>query len=288
MTVEFENTNMKVKKPESLIALALCAVIAAAGVLEQLIRGSLELPGSTAPFWLPPAAAVVAVIGILPIKGGPNWLRTRRWLLWSGLLLMIWLSNGLILDLLRISGLIPLEVDWPGMVIRIMALAVSVILTRLALAHSAVRNSASVAGWYGYAAFVLVLPYPVLRTCWALGATPGLMWPGAAGEGFTPWLACTPWLLAAVLSLLLVNPRRWIPRRLMLLAGWSATAIVINIAPAACWAVIRALPTGGDSPDGIALWVPCLFYGSWLLWAIAACAATRSYQLRSKSDRTGV
>jgi len=30
-----------------------------------------------------------------------------------------------------------------------------------------------------------------------------------------------------------------------------------------------------------ATWVPCLFYGSWLLWAIAAGGATRSYQLHS-------
>ncbi|MGE5846364.1 MAG: hypothetical protein ACM34O_06540 [Ignavibacteria bacterium] len=31
----------------------------------------------------------------------------------------------------------------------------------------------------------------------------------------------------------------------------------------------------------MATWVPCLFYGSWLLWAITAGAATRSYQIRS-------
>jgi len=33
--------------------------------------------------------------------------------------------------------------------------------------------------------------------------------------------------------------------------------------------------------NGIAFWVPCLFYGSWFLFAIAVGAATRSYQLRS-------
>jgi hypothetical protein len=36
---------------------------------------------------------------------------------------------------------------------------------------------------------------------------------------------------------------------------------------------------------GIAVWVFGLFYGSWLLWAMAAGAATRSYQLRSAALR---
>jgi len=34
----------------------------------------------------------------------------------------------------------------------------------------------------------------------------------------------------------------------------------------------------------MATWVPYLFYTSWFLWAIAAGAATRSYQLRSVSS----
>jgi hypothetical protein len=33
------------------------------------------------------------------------------------------------------------------------------------------------------------------------------------------------------------------------------------------------------------MWVPGLFYGSWLLWPIAAGAATRSYQLRSAAPQ---
>jgi hypothetical protein len=111
------------------------------------------------------------------------------------------------------------------------------------------------------------------------------MWPGAAGQGFVPWLACTPWLLAAALSLLLASTPRWMPRRLLLAAGWSATAVVAMIGPAACWALVAKLVVGGDlGLEGIATWVPGLFYGSWLLWAIAAGAATRSYQLRSASS----
>ena len=76
------------------------------------------------------------------------------------------------------------------------------------------------------------------------------------------------------------------PRRLLLAAGWSATAVVAMIGPAACWALVTAVVSGRDPKSGIAIWVLGLLYGSWLLWAIAAGAATRSYQLRSAALRT--
>jgi len=76
------------------------------------------------------------------------------------------------------------------------------------------------------------------------------------------------------------------PRRLLLAAGWFATAIVALIGPAACWALVIALFGDRDpGPRGIAIWVFGLFYVSWLLWAIAAGAATRSYQVRSAPPR---
>lgn len=52
-----------------------------------------------------------------------------------------------------------------------------------------------------------------------------------------------------------------------------------------CWALVTALVAGSPNAGGggIATWVFGLFYGSWLLWAIAVGAATRSYQLRSAS-----
>ena len=196
--------------------------------------------------------------------------------------MMVWKANGLPFDLLRLTPLMPSGVDWTGLATRALALAAAVMLARLALAHPATPVVARTASWYGYAAFVLALPYPVLRTIWALGGTIGLMYPGAAGNGFAPLLIAIPWLLAAALSLLLVSTRSWIPRRILLAAGWSATAIVAMIGPAAFWSMITNLEAGGD-PGLISMetWVPFLFYSSWFLWAIAAGAATRSYQLRS-------
>jgi len=85
--------------------------------------------------------------------------------------------------------------------------------------------------------------------------------------------------------LLLASTPRWMPRRLLLVAGWSATTAAAMVGPAACWSLVGGL-IGGDADFGeMHGWVFALVYGSWFLWAIAAGAATRSYQLRSAAPR---
>jgi hypothetical protein len=266
---------------EPWVALGLCAAVVVARAIEQLVRNRPGHAGTFAPYWLPLAAAAFAAAGIIQWNGRPQWLRAQRLLLWSGLLLMVWVANGLPFDLLRMTRLIPLGVDWPGAATRTLALAAAVVLAHLALGRPAGSAAARPATWYGFAAFVLALPYPVLRTWWALGGTPGLSRPGAAGQGWAPWVLAIPWLAAAALSLLLVPTWRWMPRRLLLIAGWFATAVVGLIGPAAISSLVPVLLSNPEPKHGIAIWVFGLFYGSWFLWGIAAAAATRSYQLRS-------
>jgi hypothetical protein len=267
---------------ERWIALSLCAAMLASAALETYVRTRAADAGAFAARGVPLAAATLSAAGLLLVNGGPRWARALLALRWSGLFLMVWAANGLPFDLLRLTPLIPLPVDVPRLVTKTLAFAAAVVLARLALARRVSAAAAPPATWYGYAACVLALPYPIFRTCWAMGGTLGLRWPGAGGQGWAPWLLTIPWLLAAALSLLLVPAWRWMPRRLMLTAGWLATGIVAMIGPAACWSLIRALLTGSDrGPAGIAVWVFGLFYGSWLLWAVAAGAATRSYQLRT-------
>ena len=270
------------------IGLTLCGAVVGAGILMRFFHTRPAQGGALGPNWLAVAAGVVGAAGIVQWSGQLRWIRLQRGLLWSGLLLMIWTGNGLPFDFLKMAGLIGdpatgrrAGVDWPGFAIRILAMAAVFALARLALARPSHARPAP-ARWYGYAAFVLALPYPVLRTCWAMGGTLGLGWAGAAGKGWSPCLLAIPWLMAAALSLLLVPTWSWMPRRLLLFAGWTATMIVAMIGPAAVWAFVRTwLKGGGHVHGGIAGWVFGLFYGSWFLWAIAAGAATRSYQLRS-------
>ena len=273
------------RRAESWIGLAVCAAVVVGWALQNLIPDRPTYAQIFAPDWLPLAAAGIAAFGLLPLEGPPRWLRARAGLRWSGLLLMVWAANGLPLDVLRAVGLIPLGVDWAGLATRTVALAAAIVLARPLLTSPVAPALGRVPRWYGYAAFALALPYPVLRTHWALGGTAGLQWAGAAGEGWVPWMASIPWLVAAALSLFLVSPPPWMPRRLLLAGGWSATAIVGMIGPAACWALVLGM-LGGDvsAPGGIEIWVPALFYVGWLLWAIAAGAATRSYQVRSAAS----
>ena len=279
--MESQSNHPYISKVEPGIGIALSAAVLLAGASAQLVRNRPDYAEAFAPGWLPLAASALAVAGIVIVLNHSVHLpRLRRALIWGSLLLMAWAANGLPIDLLRVAGLIPLSVDWPGLATRALALAAAIVLARMALLDSSAPSSTR-RSWYGYAAFFLALPYPVVRTVWALGGTLGLAWPGAAGQGFAPWLASIPWLLAGALSLLLASKPTRIPRRLLLAGGWSATAIVAMIGPAACWSLVTNSMGGESGLEGIATWVPCLFYGSWFLWAIAAGAATRSYQVRT-------
>ncbi len=271
---------------EPWIALALCATVLLAGALGQLGR---ERPPSAiipVPDWLTLAAVLLVAAALLRPAAWPEWPRVQQALRWSGLLLMLWAAQGLPLDLLRLTPLIPLPVDWPGLLRRTAAASAALVLAHLALGRPAAAT-ARPATWYGYAAFLVALPYPVLRTAWALGGEIGLSYAGAAGRGWLPWLACIPWLMAAALSLLLVPTWRWLPRRLLVAGGWFATGMVALVGPGGCWVLITKLLAGDDLRlGGIAPWIPAVFYGSWLLWAIAAGAATRSYQVRTGDTST--
>ena len=272
------------------VPVALCAGLALGWAVEQLVPNGSDASGALGPSWLPLAAAAVAAVGVRHPRSSGIEPRVRRAVAWTGLLLLVWVANGLLFDLLTLAGLIGHRaadgtmvmsvVYWPGLATRTVALAAAIVTARILLARQPRAASTGPTAWYGYAAFGLALPYPVLRLHWALGGSIGLGRPGAAGNGFEPLLLAIPWLLAAAVSLLLASPRRWMPRRLLLAAGWSATAIVATIGPSACWSVIVAM-AGGASTDaqGIETWVFAVIYGSWFLWAIAGAAATRSYKV---------
>ncbi|HEY3334024.1 MAG TPA: hypothetical protein VGK16_02215 [Candidatus Limnocylindrales bacterium] len=285
---------------ERWIAVTLCAAIAVAWAAKQAAPNPQTGGPMFAPAWLPVVAAVVGVMAVLPVHGPPTLVRALQGLQWAALLLLLWSANGLPFDLLTAAGLIGRRTEtgeivmatvwWPTLATRALSMAAAVVLANRALAGTSPRSSAAsrATGWFAYAAFVLALPYPLLRVRWALGGTIGLDKPGAAGEGFEPLLIAIPWILAAVLSLLLAEPRRWPGRRVLLGAGWLGVAIVAMIGPAAVWSFARAVLDGtATGSDGIAPWVFGLFYGSWLLWAIAAAAATRSYQLRTATVSQG-
>jgi hypothetical protein len=271
--------------------LAVCAAVVLGWGVQQLVPDDGDVR-AFAPDWLPLVAAAIAAAGIMPLDRSPRWHPVQQAAGWIGLLLMVWSANGLPFDLLAAAGLIGHKtadgtivlstVYWPGLATRAFALGAAVLLARHTLARPVSQGPLRAARWYGYAAFVLALPYPVLRVHWALGGMLGLESPGAGGQGWEPLLLAIPWMGAAAVSLLLVSPPHRLPRRLLLAAGWSATSIVAMIGPAAFWSIVTTLANGSDTTSGgIEFWVFGLFYCSWFLWAIAGAAATRSYQVRT-------
>jgi hypothetical protein len=278
---------------ETRVALALCGAVLVAALVQRLVPSRPAYAEVFAPDWIAlPAAVLAGLAATATMRGDHSPSPPRRVLYWSGCLLMAWASGGLLLDLLRVVGLwlpiIPPIVDWPGMVTRALALGASVVLAHLTLFRPPHESGGRAPSWFGWVAFVLALPYPLLKTWWAMGGTLGLSGGGVAGElagSFALWLPSIPWLLAAILSLLLVPTWRRIPRWMLLTTGWVATAVTANVGLAACWALVTAKVSGSPGPEGMDLWVTPLFYGSWVLFAIAIGAATRSYQLRSAAPR---
>jgi hypothetical protein len=286
---------------EPWLGLTLCAVLVVTWVTGELIASHPAYADALGVAWLPlPAAALAAAAFLVRVDAHPASARVCRPLTWGALLVAIWAAGGLLIDLLRVAallapGLMPVGVDWAGLVTRALALAIGILLAHQALRTSGdgaqtVRGERGArARWYAVAAFALALPYPLLKTFWALGGSAGLLTTGAGGHlsdgaalhRLALWLPAVPWLLAAALSLLLVRPRRGVPRRLLLTAGWSAAAVVASFAPAACVSLLGGLATGDAETGDIAPWVFALVYGSWFLWLVAAAAATRSYQLRT-------
>jgi hypothetical protein len=135
--MESQTSHSLGSRAEPWIALVLCAAVPAAGALAHLTRHRPGYAGIFAPDGLRLVAAALAAAGIVRLSGRPQWLRVQRALLWGGLLLMVWASSGLPLDLMRLTPLIPLPVDWPGLATRTLAFAAAVVLARLALARPA-------------------------------------------------------------------------------------------------------------------------------------------------------
>ena len=184
------------------------------------------------------AAAGIAAAGTgVRLHGPERWARLGGVLSWGGLLLMLSTASGLPLDLLRaaslvVLGIMPAGIDWPGLATRALALAAVVVLGRRFLSCPASPTRARAASWYAIAAVALALPYPSSRPG-GPGREPRaqvagsvrpcrLVHPLAAGRSVAS---------AAALSLCLALAPRWLPRRLLLVAGWSATVVVAAIGP---------------------------------------------------------
>ncbi|MFJ6194957.1 DUF3995 domain-containing protein [Micromonospora sp. NPDC092111] len=171
-------------------------------------------------------------------------------------------------------------------------------------ADPARRSDARPGVWAGYGACLWALLFAALSVYWAAGGRVGAGTIGAAVEG--PALAREPafvallWatavlkLIAAALALALVRERpRWMPRWMLLLAGWG-TAALLSLYGAANLAQHLLIVTGVvEVPAGLGaaalpwhllLWDPVWLTGG----ALFSLAAIRySFVAINRSSRNG-
>lgn len=266
-----------------------------------------ELPG-----WATPLAAAASVFGAALLMSP---LRARRVLVainGAAVLLLLLAAGGILFDLLRVFGLMDLLTDWPMFATRAFALTSAILLFRATalrvreLAGTCARCGGPAAApphWLGYLGVLFALPYPVIKTNWALGGTIGLDYPDPARDGFTSgWLAVPAALIGIVLSLALVHRwgriwPRWVPglagrptpRWLLLFGGWFGTALLFTMGPAGSATALADL-ISGTSPNAIAgmhYWPGALFYASWMCWALVLGPSVYLYQRATRRKPCG-
>ena len=131
---------------------------------------------------------------------------------------------------------------------------------------------------FACAALALSFPYPLLKFYWALGGTIGWR------EGFERHPAVAETVMGAGLAALsLTLAGRWgraVPRPLLLVAGWCASAALVSMGALEAFGTAAkelGLPEGpaGFDPGN---WIVYLAYGNWLLLGLALGVATWAYQ----------
>lgn len=153
--------------------------------------------------------------------------------------------------------------------------------------------------WAGYAACAWMLVFAAMSFYWALGGTVGLgtvsLGQELAGE---PWFITVLWLtgilkiVCGLLALALVQPwGRRIPRRLLLIVAWGASALLIlhGVDFVMQGAFTK---TGVISLSAPAVWTTAhwqtFVWGPWfVLGGIVFCVASWDYQRRSRTRYVG-
>lgn len=150
--------------------------------------------------------------------------------------------------------------------------------------------------WPGYAALLLGLLYAAVSVYWALGGEAGLATVGGAiaelARTRTPLALAVAWgaaLLkgaAALLALPLIRPwGRRLPRRLLLLACWGTSAVLIlygGVFVAVGALVLAGIIPGAPPEQQFALRWHVVLWDLWfLLWGLALAVATGRFVRRT-------
>lgn len=164
--------------------------------------------------------------------------------------------------------------------------------------RSAAIDTSETPSWAGYAACAWMVVFAAMSFYWALGGTIGLrtVSPDLQELVHTPWFTTVFWLTGflkltgGLLALVLVRPwGRRIPRRLLLIAAWGVSAVLVL--HGIDFVIQGALTESGLlGPAYPTAWTPAhwqtFVWGPWwVLGGFLFCVATWNYQHRSPATR---
>jgi hypothetical protein len=161
----------------------------------------------TIPAWITPVAAGLGFAAALALHLPVKHLRTVFAINGAALAMLLLTAGGVLFDIVMTISwrVVPAfrTPDWPVAATRVLAFVTAIVLFRAVVHYRrcargerpACGRSASTPPvrqrlWLGYAGFLFGLPYPVIKTSWALGGTIGLDYPSpttaspAAGSSF--------------------------------------------------------------------------------------------------------
>ncbi|WP_255258146.1 hypothetical protein [Bacillus sp. AFS018417] len=278
-----------------------------------------EAPDYTMGFAPVGITVFASILGMIALALSINWQReslTPRFLLlistWGACFMLVWSSGGIVFDILRTAAVLgipglPPVVDWPGFATRTISLIAAILLAAATLSFQRIsRGACTVCGqgpsvktqpdriWFGYAAFVLSFPYPLLKLYWSFGGTLG------GGQNFSQHSAYGEMLVFGACALLcLALVQKWgrifpkwvpfvagkkVPRFILITGGWVAASMTVSmgfLAILGSLLEVLGLSNGPMSFDDEGLLVS-IVYGGWLLLGIAITGATWNYQKQTR------
>ncbi len=287
----------------ALPALAVAAAVAATLVLATQATGEmLDYSVGIVPPVVPGLAAGLAVaMAALGLSERRASSAAGSLLLGALVIVTAWSITMLPFDLLRIVGLVPLPLSGLGLGLRLLLLIAGAAALVPALRARRARQERCPAcrrvlpgtldrmpRWTAGVAVVFALPYPVLRTVWALGGTFGTTGEPLDLDPAVAWgAAIVGWALVAFTVVLLVGRGpRW-ARALLGLGGLVAgLALAVNGGLAATLAVTVLATEGLQSSQGDELmtWTFVLVYGSWFVAGLGIIAGSWRYWAHRRDD----
>jgi len=260
--------------------------------------GALGL--AVAPWLALALSAGAALVGLLlsPAIG----TRARRVLRVGVVLVTAWSVALLPIDLLRAVRLIPLGLSGWGAGLRVLlvvgaagALVASRPVVRRGRCPECGRRPPSAAArlpmWPAWVALAFALPYPLLRTVWALGGSFGTLAGPLVMSPALAWGVVVAGSLLVAFTVVLVVDRgpawlRW-PLGLGGVAVGGALGVLGAQASLGVWGRVITDGTAAvvTSDAELVWWVFAIVYGSWFVGGLAVAVASARYWARRRGCR---